>query len=58
VRQDSGLQGEIGVFVVGVAARSAKRALEGALVAKLIGGLRGRTADDRRIELKRIGVEQ
>jgi hypothetical protein len=48
VRQDGGLQGDIGLFVVGVAARPGESALENVLVAKLIGGLRGRAADDRR----------
>lgn len=54
VRQDGGLQRKIGIFVVGLATRPAESALKSALVPKLIGGLRGRAADDRRIQLQRI----
>ncbi len=54
MRQDGSLQREIGVLVGGVAARAGEGALESALVAKLIGRLRGRAADDRRIQLERV----
>jgi hypothetical protein len=55
VCQDGGLQRDISVFVVVVAARPGEGARESALVAKLVSGLRGSAADDRRVQPERVG---
>ena len=46
---------EVGILVVGIAARPSKRALKAGPVAKLVGSLRDRAPDDRRVQLESVG---
>jgi len=46
---------EVSILVVGIAARPSKRALKAGPVAKLVGSLRDRAPDDRRVQLESVG---